>query len=96
LRHCWTKLLSLQPTIGIFILATLEWYHLPVSNLICLIGDNCNTNCATADLLGVPLFGCRSHRLSLAVEAYIDKYLETEIDLVSNLMSKLSTLKEAG
>lgn len=61
-----------------------------------LIGDNCNTNCATADLLGVPLLGCRSYRLNLAVEAYIDKYLETEVDLVSNLMSKLSTLKEAG
>ncbi|OAE28846.1 hypothetical protein AXG93_684s1250 [Marchantia polymorpha subsp. ruderalis] len=34
------------------------------------------------------------HRLNLAVEAYIDRYLESEIDLVSNLMSKLSTLKE--
>jgi hypothetical protein len=67
-----------------FIVATLEWYHLPVSNLICLIGDNCNTNCATADLVGVPLLGCHSHRLNLAVEAYIDKYLETEIDLVTN------------
>ena len=43
----------------------------------------------------MPLLGCRSHRLNLAVEAYFDKYLETEIDLVSNLMSKLSTLKEA-
>lgn len=41
-----------------------------------------------------PLLGCRSHRLNLAVEAYIDRYLESEIDLVSNLMSKLSTLKE--
>lgn len=55
-----------------FIPSTLDWYQLPISNLICLIGDNCSTNCATTDLLGFPLLGCRSHCLNLAVEAYID------------------------
>ncbi|KAJ3091667.1 hypothetical protein HK100_007127, partial [Physocladia obscura] len=34
-----------------FILAKLEWNHLPADNLVCLISDNCNTNDATANLL---------------------------------------------
>ncbi|OAE27537.1 hypothetical protein AXG93_3857s1350 [Marchantia polymorpha subsp. ruderalis] len=38
----------------------------------------------------------KCHGLNLAVEAYIDRYLESEVDLVRNLMSKLSTLKEVG
>jgi hypothetical protein len=80
----------------VFILSTLDWYHLDVNNLVCLIGDNCSTNGATANLLGVPLLGCRSHRLNLAVEAYIAQFLGPEVELVSELMSKLSTLKEAG
>jgi hypothetical protein len=79
-----------------FILATLDWYGLPVNKLVCLIGDNCSTNGATARLLSVPLLGCRSHRLNLAVEAYIQRYISCEVELVSDLMGKLSTLKEAG
>lgn len=78
------------------ILATLQRYNLRRSRLFCIIGDNCSTNKATADLLGVPLLGCRSHRLNLAVEAYLDIFLSSELDTVSKLMSKLSTLKEAG
>ena len=78
------------------ILATLHRYNLRRSRLFCLIGDNCSTNKALADFLGVPLLGCRSHRLNLAVEAYLKNFLSREIDAVSRLMSKLSTLKEAG
>lgn len=79
-----------------FILATLEWYHLPVDRVVCLIGDNCATNIATANLFDVPLLGCRSHRLNLAVEAYIARFLSIESEIVGKLMSKLSTLKESG
>ena len=79
-----------------FILATLERYRLQFSKLVCLIGDNCSTNKATADLLGVPLLGCRSHRFNLAMEAYIETFLSAELDTVGKLMSKLTTLKEAG
>lgn len=79
-----------------FFLETLDWYDLSVDNQFCLIGDNCNASAATADLLRVPLQGCRSHRLNLAVDDYIEKYLNEEVDLVRNFMSKLTTLKEAG
>jgi hypothetical protein len=79
-----------------FILSTLRWYNLPVEKLVCLVGDNCATNGATANLLGVPLLGCRSHRLNLAVEAFVERYLSEEVTMVGDLMSKLSTLKEAG
>jgi hypothetical protein len=40
--------------------------------------------------------GCRSHRFNLAVEAFINKYLFVESELVGKLMSKLSTLKQSG
>ncbi len=46
--------------------------------------------------MNVPLLGCRSHRFNLAVEKYIEANLSKEVDKVSRLMSKLSTLKEAG
>ena len=79
-----------------FIKSTLEWYSLSLELLFCLIGDNCSTNKATADLLGVPLLGCRSHRFNLAVEAYISEFLAAELELIGKLMSKLSTLKQSG
>lgn len=61
---------------------------------MCLIGDNCSTNKALADLLDKPLVGCRSHRLNLGVEAFVKVHLNEEV--VSNLMTKLKTLKGAG
>ena len=79
-----------------FIRASLNYYNLPIARFVCLVGDNCSTNKRTAELLGVPLLGCRSHRFNLAVEAYLDVTLSTEISKVTRLMSKLSTLKEAG
>ncbi|KAI9346452.1 hypothetical protein BDR26DRAFT_954536 [Obelidium mucronatum] len=44
-----------------FIKETLTLYKLDINKLLCLIGDNCSTNVATANLLGVPLIGCCSH-----------------------------------
>jgi hAT family C-terminal dimerisation region len=79
-----------------FITSTLEWYSIPLDRLFCLIGDNCSTNKATANRLGVPLLGCRSHRFNLSVEQYLRKFLATESELVGKLMSKLSTLKQSG
>ena len=54
-----------------FIKASLEWYSLSLLCTFCLIGDNCQTNKATADILGVPLLGCHRHHFNLAVEAYL-------------------------
>ena len=79
-----------------FIKATLNWYSLSADRLFCLIGDNCSTNKATANRLGVPLLGCRSHRFNLSVEQYLRTFLATESELVGKLMSKLATLKQSG
>jgi hypothetical protein len=79
-----------------FIKVTLEWFFLSRERLFCLIGDNCTTKKATANQLGVPLLGCRSHRFHLSVEQYLKKFLATESELVGKLISKLSTLKQSG
>lgn len=60
------------------------------------MGDNCSTNKALADLLDKPLVGWRSHRLNLGVEAFVKEHLNEEVNVVSNLMTKLKTLKGAG
>lgn len=79
-----------------FIRSTLELYNLNEDNLICLIGDHCSTNKSVANLMSVPLLGCRSHRLNLAIEAFIKENLNIESEMVGKLMSKLSTIKESG
>jgi hypothetical protein len=79
-----------------FIKATLKWYSLSAERLFCLIGDNCSTNKTTANRLGVPLLGCRSHRFNLSVEQYLRTFLAAESELVGKLMSKLATLKQSG
>lgn len=78
------------------IINLLDWFTIPVTDLVCLIGDNCSTNKKTADLFGVPLMGCRSHRFNLAVEKYIDAHLADEVAVVMKLMTMLSTSKNAG
>ncbi|KAF1786291.1 Ribonuclease H-like domain [Phytophthora cactorum] len=44
-----------------FIRRTLEYLTIVPRGAVCLIGDNCTTNIATARLFGVPLLGCSSH-----------------------------------
>ncbi|KAG3235193.1 hypothetical protein PI124_g19766 [Phytophthora idaei] len=41
-----------------FIRRTLEYLTIVPRGAVCLIGDNCTTNIATARLFGVPLLGC--------------------------------------
>jgi hypothetical protein len=79
-----------------WILSVLQHFHIPIANLICLIGDNCSTNKATANLLNLPLLGCRSHRLNLAVEKFIRDNLGVEMAKVKALMKKLTTSNESG
>ncbi|RLN11165.1 hypothetical protein BBJ28_00007144 [Nothophytophthora sp. Chile5] len=78
-----------------FIIRTLEYLRFDPCGEVCLVGDNCSTNVATARLLGVPLLGCASHRLNLAAERVLKKY-ETELDLIAGVMRKLSTTNPAG
>lgn len=49
----------------------LDIYGKDFSNVICLIGDNCNVNKSLADLCEVPLVGCAAHRFNLAIQEYL-------------------------
>ena len=79
-----------------FVALVMAEFGLKKDNLVCLIGDNCSTNNKTADLFKIPSLGCRSHRFNLAMEKFIDQELKREVEMVTQLMGKLSTLKEAG
>jgi hypothetical protein len=79
-----------------FILALLEWFSIQLRGCICLIGDNCSTNKATANLLGKPLLGCHAHRFNLAVESYLKEHLSPEVKKCSNFMSRLGNINLAG
>ncbi|ETI52477.1 hypothetical protein F443_04389 [Phytophthora nicotianae P1569] len=46
-----------------------------------------------ANLMGVPLVGCASHRLNLALKAFLAPY-EADLCEVQRLMKKLKTLSE--
>lgn len=75
-----------------------------------LAGDNCNVNRSLADQLEVPLVGCCSHRLQLAVKDYlgpeekkvdgvitqIASPAQTVISNLDKLMGELTTLKNAA
>ncbi|OWZ19062.1 hypothetical protein PHMEG_0006747 [Phytophthora megakarya] len=53
-----------------------------------LVGDNCNTNQAIANKMGVPLVGCASHRFNLAVNKFLAPYEDLLAD-VNTLMVEL-------
>lgn len=46
-------------------------FHKDFSNVVCLIGDNCSTNLALADLCEKPFIGCAAHRFNLAVQLFL-------------------------
>jgi hypothetical protein len=64
-------------------------------NVICLVGDNCSVNKRMARILRVPLIGCGSHKLNLAITKWISNQpqLEIIIQKVAGVMKKASTLK---
>ncbi|GMF55074.1 unnamed protein product [Phytophthora fragariaefolia] len=68
-----------------------------LDSVLALIGDNCTTNTATVELLGVPLFGCTAQKLNLAIKRYVDEQpgARAAIDIVSTMSSKTSNLKAA-
>lgn len=57
-----------------FINSTLAYYGRNAETLTFLVGDNCRTNIALARRCGVPLVGCASHRLNLAVKKFLEPY----------------------
>jgi hypothetical protein len=78
-----------------YIESSLQLYGKSLESLLFLTGDNCSTNKAVADLIGVPLVGCASHRLNLACKKAYEQ-AEDSLKKISSLMSKLSSLKNAG
>ena len=77
-----------------FITFVLESYKRKITDLGFIICDNENLNKAIARKIGVPMFGCPSHRLNLAVKT-IPKF-GAEIEMINKLMVKLSTLKQSA
>ena len=75
-----------------FIATTLQIYNKTTSSVIAFVADNENLNGAIAKLMKVPMIGCASHRLNLAVNRYLSSY-ELILSKIQNLMVKLSSIK---
>ena len=78
--------------------STIELYGLSKqANVLCLVGDNCNTNKCLARPWGVPLVGCASHRFNLAVKYWMENQpgLLDVVKKLSVLMGKACNLKAA-
>ncbi|KAG6966569.1 hypothetical protein JG688_00006711, partial [Phytophthora aleatoria] len=60
-----------------------------------LVGDNCAVNKRLAKHMKVPLVGCASHRLNLAVRDFLRPH-ESALEEVQQLMRKLRTLNQAA
>ena len=57
-------------------------------NVVAITGDNCATNVAIANKVGIPFVGCASHRFNLAVQDIITTH-DDLMDKVNNLMRRL-------
>ncbi|RLN69417.1 hypothetical protein BBJ28_00010363 [Nothophytophthora sp. Chile5] len=62
---------------------------------VVLVGDNCSVNRRLATLMGVPLVGCASHRLNLAVQQDLQGH-EADLAQLQTLMAKLRTLTQSA
>ncbi|KAG3078861.1 hypothetical protein PI125_g20864 [Phytophthora idaei] len=70
-------------------------YSKRLDDCLLVVRDNCATNQRMATLMGVPLVGCASHRLALAVQGRFSKASE-DLDQVKKLMTKLKVLRVAS
>ena len=73
----------------------LSVYRKTFENVVAITGDNVDTNKRIADLCGVKFFGCASHRLNLAVSAYLERHGPL-LENVNTLIGKLNSPKLAG
>jgi hypothetical protein len=73
----------------------LPLYGKDEKSIMFLVGDNVSTNKALADRFGIPLIGCASHRLNLAVKLFF-ALISEPINNIDAIMKKLSNLKAAG
>ncbi|ETI32642.1 hypothetical protein F443_20586 [Phytophthora nicotianae P1569] len=65
-------------------------YNKRVEDCLFIVGDNCYANQRLANLLSVPLVGCASHRLSLAVESF---FREVSDDLDKESLNQSAKLR---
>lgn len=70
-------------------------YNKPIEDCLFIVGDNCYTNQRLANLLSVPLVGCASHRLNLAVQNFF-REASDDLDRVKSLMAKLKSLNQSA
>ncbi|KAF0735380.1 hypothetical protein AaE_009084 [Aphanomyces astaci] len=75
-----------------FLAATLELYGRTLNSVTFLVGDNCSVNQCMARMMGVPMVGCASHRLNLAVRQFLDKQ-EATLDTIHAVMLRCRTVK---
>ena len=78
-----------------FISSTLQIFGKETTSVRFFIADNENLNRAIANQLQIPMIGCYSHRLNLAVEVFLQHYEEV-LSLVHSLMVKLWTLRNSA
>lgn len=69
----------------------LELFQFTFENVICIIGDNCNTNKSISNKLSIPMIGCASHRYNLAVQDILSEHEEL-LSKINTLMIKLKSL----
>ncbi len=74
----------------------LQGYGRSEKNILYLVGDNCSVNKKIARDMKVPLIGCHSHRLNLAVSAYLNLELMDEIECINTLMKKIKNSNKAS
>jgi hypothetical protein len=78
-----------------FIEDVLDLYGKNLSNLSFMVADNCSTNKSIANLLGIPMIGCASHRFNLACTLFLTEY-EDQLNAINSLMVELRKLKKAA
>jgi len=77
-----------------FLAHVLLRYDLPITAIAGLICDNCSVNRRLSKNLGVPMIGCASHRLNLAVNKFLEDY-DDVIVLIKKVMISLKSLNNA-
>ena len=78
-----------------YISFVLSQYGKTMNNVVAIIADNCEANKCLSDQCEVPLIGCHSHRLALAVKEFL-KQDEAVLSKVHALMVKLESPNLSG
>ena len=73
----------------------LNVFNKSLTNVVVIIGDDAEVNKSRANLWGIPLIGCASHKFQLAVSCYLGRN-ESFLNKINTLMGKLKSLKLSG